>query len=154
MKIANDCAVAIHYTLTDEEGKQLDSSADGEPLTYLHGHGGIIPGLESALTDKAKGDSLKVVVQPEDGYGELNPDMLQQVPLEAFQGVESIEAGMQFQAEGDGGQMQMVVVREVTDETVLVDGNHPLAGQVLNFDVTIETVREASAEELEHGHVH
>ncbi len=154
MKIANDCAVAIHYTLTDEEGKTLDSSAGGEPLTYLHGHGGIIPGLENALTDKAKGDSLKVVVQPEDGYGDFNPDMLQQVPREAFQGVESIEAGMQFQAQGEGGQMQMVVVREVTEETVLVDGNHPLAGQVLNFDVTIESVREASAEELEHGHVH
>lgn len=154
MKIANDCAVAIHYTLTDEEGKQLDSSAGGEPLTYLHGHGGIIPGLENALTEKAKGDSLKVVVQPEDGYGDFNPDMLQQVPREAFQGVDNIEAGMQFQAGGDDGQMQMVVVREVTEETVLVDGNHPLAGQVLNFDVTIESVREASAEELEHGHVH
>ena len=154
MKIANDCVVAFHYTLTDEDGQQLDSSAGGEPLTYLHGHGGIIPGLENELTDKVKGDSLKVVVQPADGYGEFNPDMLQQVPREAFQGVDSIEAGMQFQAQGEGGQMQMVVVREVTDETVLVDGNHPLAGQVLNFDVTIEEVREASAEEIEHGHVH
>lgn len=154
MKIANDCVVAIHYTLTDENGQQLDSSAGGEPLTYLHGHGGIIPGLENELTDKEKGDSLNVVVQPADGYGDFNPDMLQQVPREAFQGVDSIEEGMQFQAQGEGGQMQMVVVREVTDETVLVDGNHPLAGQVLNFDVSIESVREASAEEIEHGHVH
>ena len=154
MKIANDCVVSIHYTLTDEAGQTLDSSAGGEPLTYLHGHGGIIPGLENELTDKAKGDTLKVVVQPEDGYGDFNPDMLQQVPREAFQGVDTIEAGMQFQAQGEGGQMQMVVVREVTDETVLVDGNHPLAGQVLNFDVSIEGVREASAEEIEHGHVH
>ncbi len=154
MKIANDCVVSIHYTLTDEAGQTLDSSAGGEPLTYLHGHGGIIPGLENELTDKAKGDTLKVVVQPEDGYGDFNPDMLQQVPREAFQGVDTIEAGMQFQAQGEGGQMQMVVVREVTDEAVLVDGNHPLAGQVLNFDVSIEGVREASAEEIEHGHVH
>lgn len=154
MKIANDCVVAIHYTLTDESGQQLDSSAGGEPLIYLHGHGGIIPGLENELTDKAKGDTLTVVVQPADGYGDFNPDMLQQVPREAFQGVDSIEAGMQFQAQGEGGQMQMVVVREVTDETVLVDGNHPLAGQVLNFDVSIESVREASTEEIEHGHVH
>ncbi len=154
MKIANDCVVSIHYTLTDEAGQTLDSSAGGEPLTYLHGHGGIIPGLENELTDKAKGDTLKVVVQPEDGYGDFNPDMLQQVPREAFQGVDTIEAGMQFQAQGEGGQMQMVVVREVTDEAVLVDGNHLLAGQVLNFDVSIEGVREASAEEIEHGHVH
>lgn len=154
MKIANDCVVAIHYTLTNEDGEQLDSSAGGEPLTYLHGHGGIIPGLENELTDKEKGDSLNVVVQPAEGYGDFNPDMLQQVPREAFQGVESIEPGMQFQAQGEGGQMQMVVVREVTEEAVLVDGNHPLAGQVLNFDVSIEAVREASAEEIEHGHVH
>lgn len=154
MKIANDCVVAIHYTLTNEDGEQLDSSAGGEPLTYLHGHGGIIPGLENELTDKEKGDSLNVVVQPAEGYGDFNPDMLQQVPREAFQGVDSIEAGMQFQAQGEGGQMQMVVVREVTEEAVLVDGNHPLAGQVLNFDVSIEEVREASAEEIEHGHVH
>ncbi|HCS27752.1 MAG TPA: peptidylprolyl isomerase [Spongiibacteraceae bacterium] len=154
MNIANDCVVAFHYTLTDDNGVELDSSKGGEPLAYLHGHGGIIPGLENELTDKAKGDSLKVVVQPADGYGDFNPDMLQQVPREAFQGVDSIEAGMQFQAQGEGGQMQMVVVREVTDETVLVDGNHPLAGQVLNFDVSIEEVRAASAEEIEHGHVH
>ena len=154
MKIANDCVVAIHYTLTDEDGQQLDSSSDGEPLSYLHGHNGIIPGLENELSGKGQGDSLKVVVQPEDGYGEFNPQLLQQVPREAFQGVESIEPGLQFQAQGEGGQVQMVEVREVTDEAVLVDGNHPLAGQVLNFDVTIESVREASSEEIEHGHVH
>ncbi len=154
MKIENNCAVSFHYTLTDEDGQTLDSSEGRDPLTYLHGHNGIIPGLENELTGKEAGDSLKVVVQPADGYGEINPDMLQQVPREAFQGVESIEPGMQFQAQGEGGQAQMVVVREVTDEAVLVDGNHPLAGQVLNFDVTIDSVREASEEEIAHGHVH
>ncbi|WP_372748625.1 peptidylprolyl isomerase [Litorivivens sp.] len=154
MKIANNCVVSFHYTLTDEDGQTLDSSDGREPLAYLHGHNGIIPGLENELVGKGQGDSLQVVVQPEDGYGEFNPELLQQVPREAFQGVESIEPGMQFQAQGEGGQAQMVVVREVTDEAVLVDGNHPLAGQVLNFDVTIESVREASAEEIEHGHAH
>ena len=154
MKIENNCAVSFHYTLTDEDGQTLDSSEGRDPLTYLHGHNGIIPGLENELTGKEAGESLKVVVQPADGYGEINPDMLQQVPREAFQGVESIEPGMQFQAQGEGGQAQMVVVREVTDEAVLVDGNHPLAGQVLNFDVTIDSVREASEEEIAHGHVH
>ncbi len=154
MKIANNCAVSFHYTLTDEDGQTLDSSEGRDPLTYLHGHNGIIPGLENELTGKEAGESLKVVVQPADGYGEINPDLLQQVPREAFQGVESIEPGMQFQAQGEGGQAQMVVVREVSEEAVLVDGNHPLAGQVLNFDVTIDSVREASEEEIAHGHVH
>ena len=154
MKIANNCVVSFHYTLTDEDGQTLDSSDGREPLAYLHGHNGIIPGLENELTGKGQGDSLQVVVQPQDGYGEFNPQLLQQVPREAFQGVESIEPGMQFQAQGEGGQAQMVVVREVTDEAVLVDGNHPLAGQVLNFDVTIESVREASEEEIAHGHAH
>lgn len=154
MKIAENCVVAIHYTLTDEDGQQLDSSAGGDPLSYLHGHNGIIPGLENELTGKAEGDSLKVVVQPADGYGDFNPDLLQQVPRGAFQGVEAIEPGMQFQAQGEGGQAQMVVVREVTDDAVLVDGNHPLAGQVLNFDVSVESVRQASDEEIEHGHAH
>ncbi|MAY36517.1 peptidylprolyl isomerase [Litorivivens sp.] len=154
MKIANNCAVSFHYTLTDEDGQTLDSSEGRDPLTYLHGHNGIIPGLENELAGKEAGESLKVVVQPADGYGEINPDLLQQVPREAFQGVESIEPGMQFQAQGEGGQAQMVVVREVSEEAVLVDGNHPLAGQVLNFDVTIDSVREASEEEIAHGHVH
>lgn len=154
MKVENNCVVAIHYTLTGEDGQTLDSSEGREPLSYLHGHNGIIPGLENELTGKGQGDSLKVVVQPEEGYGEFNPQLLQQVPREAFQGVESIEAGMQFQAQGEDGQVQMVVVREVSEEAVMVDANHPLAGQVLNFDVTIESVREASAEEIEHGHAH
>ncbi|MBB3045817.1 FKBP-type peptidyl-prolyl cis-trans isomerase SlyD [Litorivivens lipolytica] len=154
MKIANNCVVSFHYTLTDEDGQTLDSSEGRDPLAYLHGHNGIIPGLENELTGKEAGDALQVVVQPADGYGEINPQLLQQVPREAFQGVESIEPGMQFQAQGEGGQVQMVVVREVTDEAVLVDGNHPLAGQVLNFDVKIDSVREASEEEISHGHVH
>jgi FKBP-type peptidyl-prolyl cis-trans isomerase SlyD len=154
MIIANDCVVAFHYTLTDDNGTVIDSSKGQDPLTYLHGHGGIIPGLENELTGKTIGDAMKVVVQPADGYGELNPELIQPVPRAAFQGVDQIEVGMQFQAQGQGGQMQTVVVKEVDDENVTVDANHPLAGQVLNFDVSIEAVRAASEEELSHGHVH
>ena len=154
MIIANDCVVAFHYTLTDDNGTVIDSSKGQDPLTYLHGHGGIIPGLENELTGKTIGDAMKVVVQPADGYGELNPELIQPVPRAAFQGVDQIEVGMQFPAQGAGGQMQTVVVKEVDDENVTVDANHPLAGQVLNFDVSIEAVRAASEEELSHGHVH
>ncbi|MFT7404731.1 FKBP-type peptidyl-prolyl cis-trans isomerase [Zhongshania sp.] len=154
MIIANDCVVAFHYTLTDESGVEIDTSKGQEPLAYIHGQGGIIPGLERELAGKTIGDAMKVTVQPADGYGEQNAELIQPVPRAAFQGVEQIEVGMQFQAEGAGGQMQTVVVKEVDEENVTVDANHPLAGQVLNFDVSIESVRAASEEELAHGHVH
>lgn len=154
MNIANGCVVAFHYTLTDDAGAEIDSSKGGEPLAYLHGHGGIIPGLEKELEGKTAGDAMQVTVQPEEGYGAVNEELVQAVPREAFQGVDQIEPGMQFQAQGAGGQVQLVVVTAVDDETVTVDGNHPLAGKVLNFDVAIDSVREASEEELEHGHVH
>lgn len=154
MVIANDCVVAFHYTLTDDDGVEIDSSKGQEPLAYLHGHQGIIPGLEKELAGKTTGDAMKVTVQPAEGYGELSAELMQAVPREAFQGVDEIEVGMQFQAQGGEGQMQTVVVKEVTDETVTVDANHPLAGRVLHFDVSIESVREATEEELAHGHVH
>jgi FKBP-type peptidyl-prolyl cis-trans isomerase SlyD len=154
MIIANDCVVAFHYTLTDESGVEIDTSKGQEPLAYIHGQGGIIPGLERELAGKTIGDAMKVTVQPADGYGEQNAELIQPVPRAAFQGVEQIEVGMQFQAEGADGQMQTVVVKDVDEENVTVDANHPLAGQVLNFDVSIESVRAASEEELAHGHVH
>lgn len=154
MNIGEKCVVSFHYKLTNSEGEQLDASDGQEPLKYLHGASNIVPGLEKELEGKKAGDALKVEVQPEEGYGDVNPQLVQKVPHSAFEGAPEIKAGMQFQAQGPDGQAQLITVKEVSDDEVTVDGNHPLAGQVLNFDVTIEDVREASAEELEHGHAH
>ncbi|AOA58067.1 peptidylprolyl isomerase [Acinetobacter larvae] len=150
--IANNHVVSFHYTLTNAEGEVLDKS-QGEPLPYLHGAGNIIPGLEKALEGKKVGDKFVVNVPAAEGYGEYNPDLVQEVPKNMFQGVDNIEAGMQFQAQTDDG-VQIVTVKAVEGETILVDANFPLAGQDLTFDVEIVDIREASAEELEHGHVH
>jgi FKBP-type peptidyl-prolyl cis-trans isomerase SlyD len=154
MKIENNAVVSIQYKLTNDGGEVLDSSEGDEPLTYLHGTDSIIPGLENALTGKGSGEQLEVVVQPEEGYGEFNEAMIQVVPKDAFDGIDDIQPGMQFQAESPEGQLQIVSVKEIGDDGITIDANHPLAGQVLHFDITIETVREATAEELEHGHVH
>ncbi|NIC07813.1 FKBP-type peptidyl-prolyl cis-trans isomerase [Billgrantia bachuensis] len=153
MQIAQNSVVAFHYTLTNDAGEVLDSSEGRQPLTYLHGAGNIIPGLEKQLEGREAGEKLNVSVSPEEGYGEVQPQLVQEVPRDAFQGVEAVEPGMQFQAQTQGGPL-MVTVTQVEGDTVTVDGNHPLAGQKLNFDVEIAEVREASQEEIEHGHVH
>jgi FKBP-type peptidyl-prolyl cis-trans isomerase SlyD len=154
MTIKNNSAVSFHYTLTDDDGQQLDSSAGKEPLAYLHGSGNIIPGLENALEGKNVGDSMVVAVPAAEGYGEVQAELIQEVPRGSFQGVDDIELGMQFEAQTDNGDSVPVTVTGVTDETVTVDGNHPLAGKNLNFDVSIESARDATQEELDHGHVH
>lgn len=153
MNIADKCVVSIHYTLTNDAGDVLDSSQGKDPLKYLHGAGNIIPGLENALTDKVVGDELNVTVEPEEGYGTHREELVQKVPREAFQGVEQLETGMRFQAQTQNGPV-MVVITEVGEQEVTVDGNHELAGQRLHFAVKIEEIREASKEELDHGHVH
>lgn len=153
MQIAQDCVALIEYTLTNDAGDVIDSSVGGEPLAYLHGHHNIIPGLEKALSGKVVGDSLKVSIAPAEGYGEMNPSLVEQVPRHLFSGVDQIEVGMQFHAQTGQG-MQVITVTGVEGETITVDGNHPLAGQTLNFDVTVKEVRAASKEELDHGHVH
>lgn len=154
MQIAENSVVSIHYTLTNDAGETLDTSDGREPLVYLHGAQNIIPGLENELTGKTVGDAFDVTIQPEDAYGIVNPELIQTVPHSAFEGVEKVEPGMQFQARGDDGNTQLITVTEVAESGVTVDGNHPLAGQVLNFSVQVEEIREASQEELEHGHVH
>ena len=153
MKIQNNSAVSFHYTLTGDDGIRIDSSEGQEPLGYLHGAGNIIPGLEKALEGKTIGDSLTVAVIAAEGYGEVQKELIQEVPKEAFQGIDTIEVGMQFEAQtGQGGTVPVTVI-DVTDDLVTVDGNHPLAGKNLNFDVSIEDVREATEEELANGHV-
>jgi FKBP-type peptidyl-prolyl cis-trans isomerase SlyD len=151
-EIQNDQVVSFHYTLTNSTGEVIDKS-EGQPLVYLHGAGNIIPGLENALAGKKVGDKLVVNVPAAEGYGEYNVELVQEVPRNMFQGVDQIQAGMQFQAQTDEG-IQVVTVKDVTDAVVIVDGNHPLAGQDLNFDVEIVEIRDASQEELDHGHVH
>jgi FKBP-type peptidyl-prolyl cis-trans isomerase SlyD len=152
MQIASEKVITIDYTLTDEAGEVLDSSEQDGPLTYLHGSGNIVPGLEAALEGKSAGDSLKVVVPPADGYGEHDEELVQVLPRDRFPDGE-IEIGMRFQAQSGGGTRVLTVVA-LTDQEVTIDANHPLAGRTLSFDVTVREVREATQEELEHGHVH
>lgn len=149
MSITTNSVVTFHYTLSDNDGNVLDSSAGHDAFAYLHGAGMIVPGLEEQLEGRKAGDKLKAVVAPEKGYGTFDMELLQRVPLEKFGG-QKVEEGMQFQAGGHG----VYTVKEVKDGQVLIDGNHPLAGVTLNFDVEIMDVRPATAEELAHGHVH
>lgn len=151
--IGDKCVVSIHYTLTDDAGTVLDSSREGDPLKYLHGANNIIPGLENELTGKASGATMKVTVAPEDAYGPHSAEAIQKVPRSAFEGIDEIQPGMQFQTEGPQG-VQIIVVKEVSDDEITIDANHPLAGKTLHFDVSVEDVRDATPEEIAHGHVH
>lgn len=153
MQIANDKVVSIHYTLTNDKGETLDSSAGHEPMAYLQGHMNIIPGLEKALEGKVAGDKVKAVVPPEEAYGPRNDKMVEVVSMTMFHDPKEVQPGMQFHAQTDHG-MQIITVVSVADDKVTIDGNHPLAGETLTFDVEVMDVRDASAEELEHGHVH
>jgi len=153
MIIKKDSVVLMEYTLTDDEGNVIDTSDGRTPLAYLHGHGNIISGLEKELEGKTKGSKLAVKVNPEDGYGEFDPGAIRTVDISQFEDAESVEVGMQFVAETDDGPV-MFTVREVQGQEVVLDGNHPLAGANLNFKVEIVEVREATHEELAHGHVH
>ncbi len=153
MQITKNKVASINYVLKDNDGNVLDESADGS-FAYLHGANNIIPGLENALEGKKQGDEVNVTIAPEDGYGQPNPALVQKVPRSAFPDDMEIKTGMQFQAAGEGGQQTLVTVTEVNGDEITVDGNHPMAGQTLNFAVTVGEVRDASEEELSHGHVH
>ena len=154
MTIAANKAVSIEYTLTNDDGDVIDSSAGGAPLVYLQGAGNIIPGLEKALDGKAVGEELTVTVEPEDAYGEYSAELVSTLSASMFEGVDTLEVGMQFHASAPDGQMQIVTIRDLDGDDVTVDGNHPLAGQRLNFKVKVVAVRDASEEEVAHGHVH
>jgi FKBP-type peptidyl-prolyl cis-trans isomerase SlyD len=145
--------VTIHYTLKNDSGEVLDSSSGGEPLAYIQGHGNLVAGLEKALEGKASGVSLAVVVDPADGYGVRDEALIQRVPKRSLQGAGEIKKGMQFQARTEDG-MRLFTVTGLVGDMVTLDGNHPLADQTLHFDIEVVEVREATTEELEHGHVH
>lgn len=153
MRVASNSVVTIHYTLTSDAGETLDSSAGGDPLAYLHGRGNLIRGLESELEGRTAGDSLEVRVAPGEAYGEVDPTLVQDVPRDRFAGIGDIELGMRFQTQTAQGP-RIAVVTGVSEQSVQLDGNHPLAGQHLNFAVEIIEVRAATMEELAHGHVH
>ncbi len=153
MQIANNTVVSIHYTLKDDAGVVIDSSEGAEPLVYLHGAQNIIPGLEKELEGKTTGDTLQVTIEAADAYGEVNENLIQTVPSNLFQGVDKLEVGMQFQAETPDGT-QVITIAAVNGDDITIDGNHPLAGERLHFNVEVADIREATAEELEHGHVH
>lgn len=152
MQITQNSVVGIYYVLTDSNGKVLDQSASGSPLLFIHGIGHLIPGLEEALEGKTKGEKFQVSIAPEKGYGVKDSELIQQVGIEAF-GDQQVAVGMQFTANSGNNQYQ-VTVTGVSESHVTIDANHPLAGETLNFDVEIESVREATPDELAHGHVH
>ena len=154
MQISKHKIVVIDYTLKDDSGQVIDTSEGGEPLAYLHGADNIIQGLENALDGKAIGDSISVSIPPAEAYGEHDETKIQAVPRELFDDAGEVVIGAQYHAANPDGGDITITVTEVTDEHVIVDANHPLAGANLNFDVTIVEVRDASEEEIAHGHVH
>jgi len=158
MKIAKDRVVALAYRLKLEDGEVADESEPDEPLHYLHGHNNIVDGLETALVDHVKGDELDVVIAPEDAYGTHNPELDLAIPLEAFpeEMRPMLQQGTVFVADHPEDEQVEVAytVMEVLEDRVLATGNHPLADETLHFHVQVVDVREASEEELAHGHPH
>lgn len=153
MMIGPNCVVSISYKLTNDQGEVLDASPEGETLTYLHGAAGIIPGLEKELTGKTAGDDYKAVITPEDGYGEYRPELIQQVPSDQFPNADQLQVGMQLTGQSENGPI-VATVKDIAENIVTVDLNHPLAGMTLHFEGSIADVREATEEEISHGHVH
>jgi len=153
MTIQQNKVVAMHYSVSDANGNELDSSFGSEPLVFIHGSGSLISGLEQALIGKQAGDKFSVDIAAADAYGERHEELTQAVPRALFEGME-VEVGMRFRAADPDGREQSVIVLDVTDEEVVVDGNHPLSGIDLSFEVEILLVRDATADELAHGHAH
>jgi len=153
VEVSADKVVLIHYTLKDDKGAVLDTSAGGDPLAYIQGHGNLVAGLEKALEGKQHGSKVIVSVPPEEGYGKHDAKLIQRVPKRSLQGAGQIKKGTQFQARTEDG-MRLFTVTAIVGDMVTLDGNHPLADQTLHFDVDVVSVRDATSEELEHGHVH
>ena len=153
LMIGKHSVVGINYTLTNDAGEVMDTSAESGPLLYLHGANNLVPGLEKELEGKSAGQSFKATIPPAEAYGESSAELIQVLPREMFKGIDQIEPGMGFTAEGPSGP-QHIMVTAVDGDQITIDGNHPMAGKTLHFDVEIVSVRDATAEEIEHGHVH
>lgn len=155
MQVADKRVVTFHYSLSRPDGTAIESSRDegGEPVTYLHGSGNVIPGLERELAGKQPGDRVQATIPPADAYGEYREDMKQRIPAKYLGGAQKLKPGMQVPLRLEHGT-QLVKVLKVGKFSVDIDANHPLAGQTLCFDIEIQSVREALPAELEHGHAH
>ncbi|MGY8770872.1 MAG: FKBP-type peptidyl-prolyl cis-trans isomerase [Pirellulales bacterium] len=154
MRVSKNTVVAFDYVLTDSEGQLIDSSADDQPLSYLHGYGMLIPGMEQALNEHGEGDSFTVTIPSEEAYGDYDDELLLELSHDNFEEAETLATGDHLILETeDEGDLEVTVV-EVQETGIVVDGNHPLAGKTLNFQVKIQTIRKATKEEIEHGHVH
>ncbi len=153
MNITKNTAVVINYRLTDEQGQLIDESSD-QSFCYLQGHDNIIPGLENALEGKQAGDTFKVEISPEDGYGARDESRVEDVPRDMFPSEEEIHPGMEFHAEGPNKEIMTITIVEVNDDMIKIDGNDKLAGVTLSFDVEVISVRAADETEVSHGHIH
>ncbi|MHC2070341.1 FKBP-type peptidyl-prolyl cis-trans isomerase [Bremerella sp. T1] len=153
MKVAKNTVVSIAYTLKDSEGNLLDSADASDPLAYLHGVGNLISGMEKALDDRNSGESFEVVIPAAEGYGTIDEDLFWELEKSQFAELGDVEEGTQFVLETEDDQV-LVTVIEIQDDMVVVDGNHELAGEDLHFEITVVDVREATPEEIEHGHAH
>jgi FKBP-type peptidyl-prolyl cis-trans isomerase SlyD len=153
MQIKTNAVVSIHYTLTNKTGEVLDTSDGSEPLAYLHGRGNLIPGLEKELEGKEKGSKVQVTVPPEEAYGVHDENLIREVAREAFKDIQDLQPGMQFQSQSEQG-IEVFTITKIEGDKITIDGNHALAGEILSFDVEITDVREATEEEITHGHVH
>jgi len=153
MNVAKDSVVSFFYTLKNDGGEVLDTNEQGEALSYIHGTGAIVPGLENAMEGKTSGDAFAAVVIPSEGYGDYDDSLIFSVPMENFKDPGKVEVGMSVEVQSQEGT-RILQIKKIEDTTVFLDGNHPLAGETLHFDISISDIREATEEELNHGHVH
>jgi FKBP-type peptidyl-prolyl cis-trans isomerase SlyD len=153
MQVDNDKVVSFHFTLTDDQGGVIESTHSQAPMAYLHGRGNLIPGLEQALAGKGPGDTFDITLRPEDAYGEHDSGLVQRINRDEFPPDAGIAVGSEFQVEDEKG-LSLVTITEIDEDDVTIDGNHPLAGETISFKVQVVEIREATDEELTHGHVH
>lgn len=153
MEVAAKRVVSIHYKVTDSQGNPVDATPPDSPMSYLHGAHNVIPGVERALEGKQAGDHVTANIEAAQGYGERNPELMQRIPAKRLKGAGKLQRGMRLRVNTSQGERQVTIVK-VGRFTVDIDGNHPLAGLDLIFEIDVADVREATDEELQHGHAH